>query len=459
MTASTPPASVIVETRAAARPGGVRELIALALPVILTNLSATLMMTADTAMVGRLGAGALGGVGYGGIWYWTVLSAFSGAASGVQTFVSQAHGAGAARRCGAWAWQGWFAIVPVASLTVGIFALGFDPLLDALRPDPALRLAATAYVQARALGIAGLMTAMVLSAFWRGIGDTRTPLYAMITANLVNLVLNYGLIYGHFGLPAWGVAGAGVATAAAEWVYAAWLLIAFRRAPIRRRFGTEPRQPEVASIRRFLRTSAPIGGQWVLDMLAFAVFTTLVARMGTNEMAASQALVSLMHLSFMQVIGVQMAVATMAGRYVGAGDLTAVVRSHASAVRVGVSMSVVVALLFLLAPELCLRLFTQDAEVLRLGGPLLAVGAAFGVCDAIGLVSSGALRGAGDTRWPFVVQTALAWGVFLPSAYVFAVPLAGGLTGAWLGGVVYVTALGIALQWRFRSGAWRSLRV
>lgn len=443
----------------AARAGGVRELVVLAVPVILTNLSSTLMMTADAAMVGRLGATALGAVGYGGIWYWTVLSAFSGAATGVQTFVAQAHGADRPSDCGRWAWQGWYAVVPAATVVIALFAWSFAPLLAALRPDTSLRPLANDYVQARALGITGLVTALILSAFLRGVGDTRTPLYAMIAANLVNLVLNYGLIYGRLGLPPWGVYGAGVATAVSEWLYAGCLLVAFCRRPVAARYGTAAAAPEAEAVRRFLHTSAPIGGQWLLDMLAFAAFSTLVARMGASEMAASQALISLMHLSFMQVIGVQMAVATLVGRYVGAGDLAAAARSHASALWVGLAMATAVAALFIVAPDLCLRLFTSDAEVLRLGGPLLAVGAAFGVCDAIGILSGGALRGAGDTRWPFLVQTALAWGLFLPSAYLLGVTFAGGLTGAWLGGVVYLAVLGVVLQWRFRSGAWQRVRI
>ena len=97
--------------------------------------------------------------------------------------------------------------------------------------------------------------------------------------------------------------------------------------------------------------------------------------------------------------------------------------------------------------------------MLRLGAPLLAVGAVFQVCDAVGVLTGGALRGAGDTRWPFLVQTLLAWGLFLPAAYVGGTVLRGGLTGAWIGGVVYVAALGVALQWRFRSGAWKRMRI
>lgn len=278
-------------------------------------------------------------------------------------------------------------------------------------------------------------------------------------ANAVNLVLNYGLIFGHLGLPRLGVAGAALATALAEWVYATWLLRAVWRPAPRREFRTAFAAPDGAAMRRFLRTSAPIGGQWFLDMLAFAAFSTLVARMGAAQMAASQALLSLMHLSFMQVVGVQMGVATLVGRYVGGRDFAAARRSHASAMWVGVGLSVAVAALFLVAPDACLRLFVHDDEVLRLGAPLLAVGAAFLVLDAWGVLNGGALRGAGDTRWPFVVQTLLAWGLFLPAAWTGGVLLDAGLLGAWWGGVVYVAALGAALHWRFRSEAWQQVRI
>jgi MATE family multidrug resistance protein len=440
-------------------PGGVRELFTLALPVIFTNLSATLMMTADAAMVGWIGPAELGAVGYAGIWYWTIVSGFNGTGSGVQTFAAQAHGAGQPRTCGPWLWQAWYTVAPAAIVAISLFAWFFPALLELLGPDPVLRPLASDYLRYRAVGIGALMTGMLIAAFLRGIGDTRTPLYAMVAANMVNLVLNYGLIFGHLGLPRMGVGGAALATSIAEFLYAGWLLRAVFRRRLRRQFHTDFVRPDGAAMRRFLRTSAPIGGQWFLDMLAFAAFSTLVARMGAAQMAASQALLSLMHLSFMQVVGVQMGVATLVGRYVGAGDLAAARRSRASALWLGVGLSTAVALLFVLAPELCLGLFVHDPAVLRIGVPLLAVGAAFQVIDAVGVLNGGALRGAGDTRWPFVVQTLLAWGLFLPAAWIGGALLDGGLLGAWIGGVVYVAALAAALQWRFQSGEWQRARI
>jgi Na+-driven multidrug efflux pump len=118
-----------------------------------------------------------------------------------------------------------------------------------------------------------------------------------------------------------------------------------------------------------------------------------------------------------------------------------------------------VAALFVAVPQLLLSIYTSDAEVLALGGPLLALGAAFQVCDAVGIVASGSLRGAGDTRWPFLVQTTLAWILRLPLAYLFAVTLGGGVLGAWCAEFVFVSVLSGALWWRFRSGAWQRIAI
>jgi MATE family multidrug resistance protein len=106
-----------------------------------------------------------------------------------------------------------------------------------------------------------------------------------------------------------------------------------------------------------------------------------------------------------------------------------------------------------------MRIFSDDPEVLALGGPLLLVGAVFQFFDAFGIMADGALRGAGDTRVPFLVRFLLAWGLFVPLAWWLGVYLEGGLTAAWLGGSVYVLVLSTYLVWRFQSGAWRHIRI
>jgi MATE family multidrug resistance protein len=450
-------ASLVVP--AAPTPGGVREVGRLAWPIVLGQASQTLMHVVDSIFVGRLGAAELGALGFAGVWLWTVFSVFSGAATGVQTFVSQDWGRGEERACGGWAWQGLYALAPAAALAVLGFVLLAEPLWSALGATPELREHALAYARMRPPGFAGLAVWVVLAAFFRGVGDTRTPLVATLAANAVNAFLAYGLVLGGFGLPSLGVAGAGVATSIAEWVGAGVLLGALALPDTAERYRTRPPRPDPAAIRRFLRTGAPIGGQWLLDMSAFALFTSLVARMGNASMAATQAMISLLSLSFMQAIGIGLAATTLVGRYKGAADLAAAERSHGSARKLALGLAAVVAGLFLGAPELLMRLYTRDPGVVTLARPLLALGAFFQLFDALQIVAGGALRGAGDTRWPFLAQTLLAWFVRLPLAWLFAVTLGGGVLGAWYAEFVFILSLAAALTLRLRSGAWREMRI
>ena len=152
------------------------------------------------------------------------------------------------------------------------------------------------------------------------------------------------------------------------------------------------------ALARFVRTSLPIGGQWLLDMTTFAIFTSLVARMGAASMAASQAMLQLLSLSFMQAVAIASASGTLVGRYLGAGDTAAASRSFRSAQTLALALGAVVAVLFLSAPQMLLGIFADDLEVLMLARPLLTLGALFQVLDAVGIVASGSLRGALPTR-------------------------------------------------------------
>ncbi len=194
-------------------------------------------------------------------------------------------------------------------------------------------------------------------------------------------------------------------------------------------------------------------------MSAFALFATLVARMGDVPMAANQALINLLSFTFMLAYGISIACSTLVGRYVGAGDLEAAERSYRTALKLGFGLAAVVATLFVTVPGLLFRIFSDDPAVLALGGPLLLLAAAFQLLDALGIVVGGALRGAGDTRWPFVVQTSLAWGLRVPLVYLFGVTLERGVLGAWFAELIYIWVLGGAFALRFRGGAWKTMRI
>jgi MATE family multidrug resistance protein len=451
-------AETLTEVPATGR-GSVGEVWGIAYPVALATVAETVMQAIDTAMVGQLGTAALGGVGFAGLWIWTLFVPFTGTAQGVQPFVARHDGANEQERCGRWIWQAAWLVVP--TMTVWMIAVAwFFPLIVAyVGPSAEMQAAAIAFGEQRLWGGPPVALNFALFGFFRGIGDTRTLLYITLAAVTVHLFFAYGLIFGHFGFEAYGAAGAGAAQSITSWAYLAMLLYAVLRKQVRTRYQTQPVLPRAEELWRFLRTSAPIGGQWFLDMTTFAIFGAIVARMGDASAAASQAMLQLLAFSFMQAVAIAVACSTLVGRYIGAGDYDAAERSLRSSLSLGMLLAALVALVFLSVPELLLGLFNREPEFLALARPLLALGAFFQVVDAIGIIASGALRGAGDTRWPFVVQSTLAWSLRLVAVWSFAIWLQGGVFGAWMGELVYVFALGLAWLLRFRTGHWRTVRI
>jgi len=439
--------------------GGLREVLVLAWPVVMQMSAETMLQVINSAMVGRLGATELGAVGFGGIWTWTLIAAFFGTGTGVQVFAARADGAGRPHECGPWVWQAFYALIPASIIWTALIGLGFPTLLAVIDPSPELRIQAGLYVQARLPGIPITIAGGVLNSFFRGLGDTRTPMYATLVAVCVNVFCAYGLIFGEFGLPAWGVYGAGMAIVISQTVYTSILLVRLLSRGQRATYATRPVRVDLLAIKRFLRTSGAIGGQWLLDSTSFALFTSIVARMGDNEMAASQAMLQLLSLSYMQAIAISVATGTLVGRYIGSDDLAAASRSYGSAMKLAMLLAVTVATLFLTIPELLMQIFTRDPGVIELGGPLLLLGAFFQFVDAVLIITNGSLRGGGDTRWPFMVSATLAWVLRLPLVYLFGIVLEGGVFGAWIGELGFILVLATALVLRFRAGHWRSMRI
>jgi len=446
-------------TMSDATPGGVREVAWLAYPAVLQTLSDTVMQVVDSAIVGRVGVTELAAVGFGGVWMWTLTVVFFGTGTGVQTFVAQSFGAHRFKECGHWTWQGFYTVMPLAVLWAFVIGFGFDAFATLLGPSPQLRDLATSYAYGRVGGVPAVVAGALFTGFFRGRGDTKTPLIGTVSANVVNIVLAYGLVYGAYGLPQLGVAGAGIAIGIANWTYASVLFVAFLRPRMRAQFDTAPCRPDRKAMLRFARTSFPVGGHWLLDMITFALFSTIIARMGDTQMAASQAMIQLLSLSFMQAYGISIASGALVGRYVGAQQLAAAERSHYSALKLGVGLAAIVATLFVAVPEQLLSIFSDDEGIHALGRPLLVIAALFQLIDAMQIICGGSLRGAGDTKWPFLVSAALAWFLRLPLVYGCAVLLDGGVVGAWIGELGFIFVLSLCNYFRFRNGAWRTMRI
>jgi MATE family multidrug resistance protein len=435
--------------------GSYRQVLVLSLPAVLTMMSQTIMWTVDAAMVGHVGTAELAAVGLGGMLVWTTYSFFIGLTSAVNTFVAQAYGAHEYRRCGLYLWQGLHLALAAAA---GLYVMrAFTPqIMSLLGPAPEVRALASSYVQIRMLSVPFFLIYYTYSHFFRGIGDTTTPLKILALANAVNIVADYLLIFGPGPFPALGVDGAAWATSLSN-VVAAVLFVAVGFTPaMRRRYGTHTQwRAHGSEVARLMRVGIPIAIHFFLDMGSFLVFSAYISRMGTEPLAANQIAVQILALSFMPAQGFAIAATTLMGQYIGAGKPALAKHATYTTLKVGLYYAGFILLLCLSIPEALVRLFNGNETVVELGRKLIVLAAVFQVFDAIQFISDGGLRGAGDTRIPMMIIVGGAWFVFLPLAYLFGTVLGGGVVGAWAGAMLYVVVIAALMFARLKREGWR----
>jgi multidrug resistance protein, MATE family len=289
----------------------------------------------------------------------------------------------------------------------------------------------------------------------QAVGDTRSPMVVGVLGNAVNAVLSYGLIYGHFGLPALGVRGGGFGTATTEWVELAAMLALFARdSKLAARGTTRAAIPFRRAMAEVLELGVPTGIQFGFEMLAFATLTVLLGSM-EREIAAHQIALSTIRCSFLPGIAVGEAACVLVGRALGKNDLEEADRVTKSALILAVGFMALCGVVFaLLATEIA-RGFTSDEGVAGIAKRLLWIAAAFQVLDACNIVLRGTLRGAKDVRVAAFLGVAIVWSC-LPTAALLLGKLAGwGAVGGWCGFLVETALATMLFGARWQRGAWR----
>lgn len=441
------------------RAGTMTEAWRLAWPTIVGNLAVTAMWTADTIFLGQIGKVELAAAGFGGVLIFTLYTFFIGLVNAVNTFVSQAKGAGKPEECGAFAWQGLW--VSLAAAVLLLFAMWhFDLLLAIAGPDADVATECVRYSRVRLASAFFVLGTFTLQAFFRGVGDVKTPMRVAIASNIVNIVLDAVLIFGLGPFPRWTTFGAGLATSIANAVGFVILLVIFLRPSLSRVYATRRTWPLVPQAqRRLLRVGAPMGLQFFGDMGSFSVFMALMGRLGTNQLAASQIGLQVLSFSFMPASGMARAATTLVGQYLGAKKQALAERAGWTAFKMTLAYTTGVALVMMLAQEWMFRIFNHDPGVLAAGLAILPALALFQVFDGIQMAAGAALQGAGDTTVPMVVFIGSSWLVFIPLALLFAFPLGLGMQGAWWAGVVHFALVSALLLERWTRGQWKEREI
>lgn len=432
----------------------------LALPTIIALLSTTIMGVADTAMVGRLNAAALAAVGLGGIMLWTLVSTSTSISTGVQTLVARRHGEKNYLAGGQILSHG---LILASGLGLIVFILGlllYGRIMGWVNNDPDVVRYGGEYLQARNWSVVAVVIYMAFYGFFNGIGKTRIHMRISLAANALNIVLNYGLIFGHLGLPRMEVAGAGIATSIAAGFQLLLYIIAAAHPSIRKiykPFGALDFSPD--RLWRLTKLAWPVSLQNVFAMGGFSVFLILMGLVGTNEMAATEIVFQVLGVSFMPGHGFGVAAQTLVSRYMGDKNFALARESGWTAMGMGVIFMGLMGVFFFIFPGFIMRLFTTVPEVIQGGILALRILAVVQFADAIGLVLEGALRGAGDSRFPALAETSLNWGVFLPLTWYWALHLGWGLVGGWWALLLYIVLFAASQFWRFSRPNWESIEV
>ena len=437
-------------------------LIRLAAPLVIAELGWMTMGVVDTIMVGRLSKEAMGGVSIGGILFYAIAVFGMGVLLGLDTLVSQAFGAGRLEECHRSLVSGlWLAVLLSAPL-MALVSLGIHPLRW-LGIQQAILAHARPYLDSIVWSLPPLLIYAALRRYLQGMNLTAPVTFALLSANLVNAVANYALIFGHWNMPALGAAGAGWATTISR-VYVVAVLAGYAawwdqrvNAGLRR---VSP-APDWAGIRALWRLGLPASAQITLEVGVFALTGALIGRFPAQYIAAHQIALNAASMTFMVPLGLGSAAAVRVGQAVGRGDAAAAARAGWMAIALGGAFMALAGVCFLAFPRLIGRAYTNDAMVIETATVLLWIAALFQFFDGLQGVTTGALRGLGDTRTAAVTHLVSYWIIGLPLGCWLAFGRNWYAAGMWTGLCVSLVAIGVVLVavWRRRVSELRLSRL
>jgi len=446
--------------------GGAREVLILAYPLILSQMSFTAQVFVDRLFLTWYSAEAVAGAVTALFVVWAVIGLCIGTGEYATTFIAQYLGAGRPERIGAAIWQGIY-FAAAAGLVIAALQPLAEPVFAMAGHAEELRVEEVVYAKILLAGGFPIVLMATLASFFAGRGKTVVILVVNVLATVVNAILDYLWIFGHGGFPRMGVAGAAYATVLSQSFGAAVYLCVILRSGHRRRYGTlSGWRFEPALFGRLLRFGLPAGLQFSMEILAFAIFMVIVGRLGTAPLAASGIAFNLNMIVFMPMLGFGLAVSSLVGRYLGAERPEVAERVTWSALWACLGYMMACCALYVSAPEFLLAPYASGVEgrsfdeVARIAGVLLKFVAFYSLFDMMNVIFASALKGAGDTTYPVAATVVLAWGVMLVPTYVLCVMLGtGGVYTAWTAATAYVFCVGLLMFRRFRRGHWRSVRV
>ena len=448
-------------TDATVKPGGYREMLRVAYPLLLSMGTFTIMQFCDRVFLARFSEISIQAALPAGILSFTLICFFHALAGYAGTFVAQYHGAGQPEGCVRATAQGiWLSLlswpVILALIPVGFWLMRVSGHAPAVLREE--------YRFFWILMVAGVVVPLstAIGGFFTGQGRMLANTLSNIAACLLNILLDYALIFGHWGSPALGITGAAIATSVAGCVPPAVQFILFLRDPETRRLGWRRALAwDWPLLRRMVRYGAPAGGHLLVDLGSFTFFVLMTGRLDALSFAASNIGFSINSVAFTPLLAISIAASILVGQHQGRQDSASAARAGWTALKIGWFYMLLAGLSFVLLPGAYYRLFQSRAasftveQLVAAGRPMMIMMAVWGIFDTVNIVLSGALKGAGDTRFVMLYMLILGWLIWIPGELLI-LSHGGGILAAWFWLAVYVLFLAVGFWWRWQSGRWKA---
>jgi putative MATE family efflux protein len=437
-----------------------KDILALSWPALLEQVLVSLCSMVDTMMVGQLGPYAIAAVGLCNQPKFILLATFIALNVGSTALVARMKGQGDQEGANRVLRQSMLMTFFLSAILAVVGALFAQPLVAFMGANEDTLGPATTYLQIQMYGFIFNAMSLAITAALRGAGNTRASMYLNLVANVVNVILNYCLIYGHFGFPRMEVAGASLATVIGFVVSCAMAIIILLRGRqfVRLKRG-DSFKPHLGTMKRIVRIGLPAAFEQLAMRVGLLIYTKTVSGLGTVAFATHQVALSILNLSFAAGMAFSTASTTLVGQSLGR-EQPEMAKTYAAQVqRIGMLVALALGLVFLFFGEQLCMLYTDDPQVIHTGGMLLSIVALLQPFQCSTFIYAGGLRGAGDAKWP-AYSVIIGIIIIRPLCSLLTVNvLQWGLVGAWVALVVdQLLRLGI-LGFRFHRGDWVNIKV
>jgi MATE family multidrug resistance protein len=427
-----------------------RKTLALALPVCIGQLGHVSVGIVDTLMAGNLGAVPLASATFAFSVFIPFLMFCIGFSFGITPLVANAAGAGDKKGISV-ILRNSLLINSIFTLSVCLLLVLCTGLLDHLHQPEEILKDGIPFFQVLVTSLLPIQIFQVYKQFAEGLSLTRQAMYISISANIINVLLNYTLIFGAVGLPAFGLMGAAYATLFSRcyMAFAMWLYVNFHKRfkPYCQPFFTN--NYSLSSIKRIVIISLPIGLQLILETGAFGFAALMAGWLGTSEIAAHQIALNLAAITYMAASGISAAATIRIGNELGARDFKALITSGRSAYILIIAFEICCTALFIALRFRLPQLYIDNEHIIQLASSLLLITAFFQLSDGMQVVGLGILRGLGDVKIPTGIAIISYWMIGLPLAYIFTFSLDMGVQGIWYGLLIGLSIAAILLFVRF----------